>query len=271
MVESGKEVSDGLSLGAKVDIAKTVIRDSFTQYKRPAIVWSAGKDSTTVLHLATQVAGELGLNLPPCMFLDHGDHFPETLTLVEKLSKEWKFKVVTARNDDILNNVSGEGIIELKKLNEKNKNEAKKVGFEGDSFEYTLNTAVGNHLLKTVPMNEVITKYQFDVLLTGIRWDENPARKGELFIKARSSPPHFRSQPILPFSEKDIWAYIFKYEVPYHPLYEKGYRSIDGKMDSNKTSDEPAWKQDLDNTNERAGRARDKEQMMEQLRKFGYM
>ena len=266
-----REESDGLSLEAKINIAKTVIKDTLTRFNRPVIVWSAGKDSTTVLHLSVQVTKETESSIPPCLFLDHGDHFDETIQFVEKLSNEWNFKVIFARNEDVLNNIDGEGMIHIEKLNAKNRSEAKKVGFEGESFEYSLNSAVGNHLLKTVPMNDVITKYQFDALCTGVRWDENPARKGEVFIRSRSSPPHFRSQPILPFSERDIWTYIFKFNLPFHPLYEKGYRSIDGKMDSTKTGDEPAWKQALENTNERGGRARDKEQMMEQLRRFGYM
>ena len=64
---------------------------------------------------------------------------------------------------------------------------------------------------------------------------------------------------------------MFDNELPIHPLYYKGYRSIDGKYDSTKTSDKPAWEQDLENTAERAGRAQDKENMMDELRKFGYM
>ena len=64
---------------------------------------------------------------------------------------------------------------------------------------------------------------------------------------------------------------MFQNKLPIHPLYYQGYRSIDGKYDSKKIDDKPAWEQDLEKTEERAGRAQDKEQMMERLRKFGYM
>lgn len=63
----------------------------------------------------------------------------------------------------------------------------------------------------------------------------------------------------------------FRRDLPRHPLYEKGFRSIDGKFDSHSVSDLPAWEQDLENTFERAGRAQDKEQIMEKLRELGYM
>ena len=64
---------------------------------------------------------------------------------------------------------------------------------------------------------------------------------------------------------------MFNNKLPIHPLYYKGYRSIDGKYDSKKIGDKPAWEQDLENTEERAGRAPDKEKMMERLREFGYI
>ena len=44
-----------LSLQAKVRIAKTVIEDSINTFNRPAVVWSAGKDSTVVLNLVREV------------------------------------------------------------------------------------------------------------------------------------------------------------------------------------------------------------------------
>ena len=110
-----------------------------------------------------------------------------------------------------------------------------------------------------------------NAVLVGVRRDENKARSIESFVSRRENPEHYRIHPVLTFSEKDIWDYTFSNKVPYHPLYSNGYRSIDGKNDSKKTSDLPAWEQDLEKTAERAGRAQDKENMMERLRKLGYM
>jgi phosphoadenosine phosphosulfate reductase len=55
------------------------------------------------------------------------------------------------------------------------------------------------------------------------------------------------------------------------PCYEKAYRSLGAKTTSLKTSDVPAWKQDLKKTEERAGRRQDEEKTMERLRQLGYM
>lgn len=259
-----------LTLNSKIGIAKTVISDAFDNFVRPTVVWSGGKDSTVVLNLVKEVTDELGKKLPPALFIDHGDHYPETLELLDKVSQDWGFRVIYAKNEDLLKNVN-DGKIKISDLSEENKMEASRVGFTGDEFEYSLETEVGNHLLKTVAMNGTISRYRFDALFTGVRWDENPARGSEVFISPRENPEHVRVQPVLPFLEKDIWTYIFDKELPIHPKYREGYRSIDGIHDSTKTSDLPAWEQDLEFTQERAGRSQDKEGMMERLRQNGYM
>lgn len=259
-----------LSLKAKEEISKSVIRDALENFVRPTVVWSGGKDSTVVLNLVKDVTEELGKKLPPALFIDHGDHYPETMEILDKVSSDWGFRVIKARNDNVLDNIKN-GVIQLSDLNEENVREASRIGFNGDSFEYSLETDVGNHLLKTVAMNATISRYRFDALFTGVRWDENPARSIETFISPRDKPQHVRVQPVLPFLEKDIWKYMFDKELPIHPKYREGYRSIDGIHDSKKVSDLPAWEQDMDNTGERAGRSQDKEGMMEKLRSMGYM
>lgn len=257
-----------LSLTAKENIARAVIGDALAKYIRPAIIWSGGKDSTTVLHLVKQVSESMNMKMPPSFFVDHGDHFPETMEFLMEVSGIWNIKLFTARNEDLLNHVK-DGNVNVLELNAENQSEIKKIGFTGAEFSYSLDTEIGNHLLKTVPMNDLIRKYRFDALITGVRWDENPARSDDVFISPRQG--HMRIQPIIPFLEKDIWEYIFKYSLPIHPLYRQGYRSIDGIHDSHKVSDKPAWEQDLERTKERAGRSQDKESMMEKLRALGYM
>ncbi|MGC8682202.1 MAG: phosphoadenosine phosphosulfate reductase family protein [Candidatus Acidifodinimicrobium sp.] len=267
----GSRIEGGLSLDAKEKIASVVIEDALKRFKRPTVVWSAGKDSTVVLDLVLKVCKRLKISNPPALFIDHGQHYDETLKMLTEISSKWNFKMIYARNEDVLKNVDKNGKIKVSSLSKKNQEEARRIGFTGKEFDYGLETEVGNHLLKTVAMNETIEKYRFDALFTGVRWDENEARSREVFISPRVNPAHVRVQPILPFTERNVWEYIFKYKLPIHPLYKQGYRSIDGKFDSKKTSDIPAWEQDLEHTKERAGRSQDKEGVMEKLRLFGYM
>lgn len=259
-----------LSLDSKTSIGKIIATDALNNFGAPAVVWSAGKDSTVALDIVLKVCKESNRKLPPVLFIDHGDHYPETMEMLNHYSEAWGLKLVIARNDNALDAVKND-IIKVSDLNEENQQEVRRVGFTGESFEYSLESDVGNHILKTVALKQAIRKYGFDALVTGIRWDENPARGSESFFSPRLEPVHYRIHPILQFKERDIWDYMFKHELPIHPKYKEGYRSIDGIRDSKKVSDLPAWEQDLENTKERAGRSQDKEGMMEKLRKLGYM
>ena len=89
--------------------------------------------------------------------------------------------------------------------------------------------------------------------------------------KAHLVPEHTRIRSILNFTEKDLWDAYAAFKIPHCVLYEQGYRSLGAKTTSKKSGDIPAWEQDLENTDERAGRQQDKEKMMERLRELGYM
>lgn len=85
-------------------------------------------------------------------------------------------------------------------------------------------------------------------------------------------PEHTRIRPILHFTEKDLWDTYAAFKIPYCVLYERGYRSLGAKTTSHISIEGvPAWEQDLENTEERAGRRQDKEKAMERMRKLGYM
>lgn len=270
MYQTKKRIENILSLEAKIDIANAVIRDAFKKFVRPVVVWSAGKDSTVLLHLIRKYLGNNSQRIY-ALFIDHGMHYPETFSLLNKIAESWNVKVITARNDDIINNVNNDGFVSVSKLNYENQEEVQVLGFSDTEFKYGLDSEVANHLLKTVPMKKSIRTNRFDCAFVGVRWDENPARSTEVFMHPRKDPDHVRIHPILPFSEADIWEYTFKYQLPIHPLYYQGYRSIDGINDSKPMDKRPAWEQDLISTEERAGRSQDKEGIMEKLRELGYM
>lgn len=259
-----------LDLNSKIEISKVILRFALSTFKKPTIVWSAGKDSTVVLGIVKKLIEEENLKMPPALFIDHGDHYIETLELIDRVSNDWNFRLVRTRNDDVLDNVR-DGKIKISDLSDENRAEINKIGYTGDYFEYSLETEIGNHLLKTVAMKTAIKKYGFDALITGVRWDENSARSTEVFISPRVNPEHVRVHPILTFLEKDIWKVMFDWNLPIHPKYREGFRSIDGIHDSKKVSNVPAWEQNLEETSERAGRSQDKEGMMEKLRALGYM
>ncbi|MFB6273063.1 MAG: phosphoadenosine phosphosulfate reductase family protein, partial [Salinibacter sp.] len=214
-------------LDEKLAYGRDVIRDALAQAERPVVLYTGGKDSTVVLWLVHQVA-ERPTRIP-ALLLDHGLHFPETWTFIEQVQREWNIEHVVARNDDVLAQAGAPGDpIDVDALSEENRREVREVlGYRDTRFPFSLEAEVGNHLLKTVAMHQALRSHGFDYAFVGIRWDEHAARADELFVSPRSEPPHTRVHPILPLTEADIWAVIRRYDLPTHPLYAQGYRSLD--------------------------------------------
>lgn len=260
---------DLLPLKYKAEIAVTVAGAALETFKKTAVVWSAGKDSTVVLHAALK-AREAARGDFDVVFIDHFMHFEETLKFIEDVERQWGLKVIFKGNERLRGYKYGDEV-KVDELDPRDRGELLKIGYTAPTFKYALNNVAANHLLKTVPMNEFIRDGGYEGVFVGIRWDENPARAGEVFFSRRQEPLHVRVHPILPFTERDVWNYTLENKLPINPLYYRGFRSIDDKYESKPTGDKPAWEQDLEGTPERVGRAQDKEGIMELLRRYGYM
>lgn len=274
MDQKERERLTDLTPREKIEYSKKIIKEALSRFSRDKVylAWTGGKDSTTMLWLYRETCKELGQPLPRAMFIDEGDVFEEILELVDRVRTEWNVEVAVVKNTDVSDRAQKLGdIIQVADLNERNRQEIKKLGFTGESFPLELESYVGNHLMKTVAMNMFIEENGVQALSTAIRWDEQEARRAEDYFSPRSNSHHTRVHPILHFKEGDIWNTIHKYNIPFCSLYYQGYRSLGTKGSTIKNSDIPAWEQDLDNTHERAGRGQEKEEVMEQLRSLGYM
>ena len=210
--------------------------------------------------------------IPALMFINEGYVFEEVLAFKERLERAWDIRIEEVKNDDVLRWVSQPGDrVRVADLNARNQQELQRIGFTEDTFVWEPESYVGNHLMKTVVMNLYLEKHGIQAVYTGIRWDEQDARVRETYFSPRETPPHTRIHPILHFTERNVWDTTLTYGLPINPLYAQGYRSLGTKDTTFKTSDLPAWEQDLENTPERAGRRRDKEHLMARLRDLGYM
>jgi phosphoadenosine phosphosulfate reductase len=274
MMEQESERLMNLTLEEKMEHSKEVIREAIGRFSgdRLFLAWTGGKDSTTMLWLCREVCRELGQPMPRAMFIDEGHVFEEILELVDRVKIEWNVGLCVVKNTDVSDKAKKVGdLIRVADLNERNQKEIEKLGFNEDVFPFEPESFVGNHLMKTVAMNMFMEKNDVQALSTAIRWDEQEARIEEDYFSPRTDPDHTRVHPILHFRERDIWNAIHHYSIPFCSLYYQGYRSLGAKGSTTKTSDIPAWEQDLENTTERAGRGQDKEEIMAQLRSLGYM
>ena len=262
-----------------VELSKEIVRQAFERFKPEeiGITWTGGKDSGLTLWIIRSVCEEKGISIPKTMIIGEGDEFEEIEEFVERMSKEWGVPLEVCRNEDVLkvaNHTLG-APVKIDDLNDRNQAELGRIGFDEDEFPFEAESFAGNHLMKTVVFNEWIERHNLKAVFQGLRWDEHIARFDDDYFEdvegGYLTPEHTRIRPILHFTEKDLWDSYAAFGIPYCKLYEQGYRSLGAKTTSKKEADIPVWEQDLENTEERAGRRQDKEEAMERLRMLGYM
>ena len=262
-----------------VDMSKGIVRQAFDKFRPEelGVTWTGGKDSTLTLWIIRQVCQEKGVPLPRTMIIGEGDEFDEIEEFVERIKKEWDVPLEVCRNDDVLKaaNYTLNAPVKVKDLDERNREELRRIGFDGEEFPFEAESYVGNHLMKTVVFNQFLERNNIKGVFQALRWDEHPARFNDEYFEYKEAahlvPEHTRIRPILHFTEKGLRDTYPAFNIPYCVLYEHGYRYLGAKITTVKESDIPAWKQDLENTEERGGRRQDNEKAMERMRQLGYM
>lgn len=266
-------------LEEKIAKSKEIFEQAFNCFavEDTRLIWSGGKDSTLTLWICRRYCREKGIKVPKAFTIDEGDTFEEIDEFLHTYAKQWGVTLDWGRNADVLKaaNHTLDAEVQVADLNERNQAEIKRIGFDLQAFPFEAESYVGNHLMKTVVFNTYLEDNAAKAVFQGLRWDEQKARAKDPYFEdveaAELIPAHTRYRPILHFSERDIWDTTLYFDIPYCPLYEEGYRSLGAKTTSLKASGIPAWEQDLENTEERAGRRQDKEKTMERLRQLGYM
>lgn len=267
-----------------------ILREVKSRFNDPAVLYSAGKDSTVMLYLIKQAFnGEVPF---PVIHLDTTYKFKEIYEFRDKIVKEWNLKLIVGKNDDAI-----------------------KRGMSPDKFgRFQCCNA-----LKTITLKKVIKKYNFDAIIVSIRNDEHGVRGKERYFSPRDKEfrwktsrikqdgdsgleslqdaelsgwnlystdfgedaDHVRIHPLLHWNEIEVWQYIKQENLPINPLYfsfnDERYRSIGcthctkSIKSKAKNVDEIIEELKITKTSERAGRTQDKEEIMEQLRALGYM
>ncbi|WP_380679175.1 phosphoadenosine phosphosulfate reductase family protein [Salinigranum sp. GCM10025319] len=301
---AGETADDYPTLEEKLERAAEVTRTALEQYDRPAVMWTGGKDSTLVLYVVREVAADLGVDVPPVVYIEHFEGLDDVREFVDRWVDAWDLDLIVARNEDFFRRGWEFGDeIPVAELSERNRRELDRLDYEAETLVIDPDSFEGNHLLKTVALNDAIVEHGFDGVFSGVRWDEQASREAETFFSPRHDaekyPPHDRVNPILQFTEADLWAAFWEFvvpdsvegypaghvpesrddlpdgiemeDIPVPEKYFEGFRSLGTETGSEKSDDRPAWVQDLEHTTERAGRAQDKENLMERLRDLGYM
>lgn len=268
-------------LKAKIEKGKECYKDAFERFdgKEMRIVWSAGKDSTLMLWIGLEYCRENNKEVPICFTIDEFDVFEEIDAMLKIYAEKWDLRLDWGLNIDVVERAGWklDNDVVVAELNERNQKEMARMEMgELERFPFEAESFIGNHLMKSVVINEYLQKHKVKAFFQGLRWDEQPDRAkdpySEDYAGDEFTEAHTRFRPILDFTERDIWDTTLYFDIPYCSLYEKGYRSLGAKTTSNiAEKGVPAWEQDVENTVERAGRRQDKEKAMARLRQLGYM
>ena len=209
----------------KIEQAKQIINETLSKAKRPFVEFTGGKDSLVTLSLVKEVSkGPVSV-----LFIDTSTHFTEIYHFIEKMQKLWRFNLAREKNGEALGSI---------KIAE-------------DRAECCFQ-------LKTKVRRESIKKYEIDYLFTGVRRDEEEATGSVNYVFPETECVSVN--PIVYFSESDIWEYIRENNMPYCSLYDKGYKSIDCVPCTEMTGLKPE-----------SGEKDNSQEIMKKLKQLGYM
>jgi phosphoadenosine phosphosulfate reductase len=160
-----------------------------------AMSTSFGAESAVLLHLVTRVHPTI-----PVLFTNTGFHFKETLEHRDKLVK---------RLD-----------LNLRELKPEISNE-EFLAKNGKLYERDPDACCAVN--KIAPFEKALKDYK--AWITGIRRNQADTRKSSQFVE-NYRDRMVKLNPLLNWTSKMFWDYAKKYDLPYHPLWEKGYLSI---------------------------------------------
>ena len=191
-----------------------IIREVVSSFENPALLFSGGKDSIVLTHLAKKAF--FPSNVPfPIIHIDTGHNFTETIEFRDKLVEKMNLKLIVGSVQDAINR----GIV---------------------SEEKGINAS--RNLLQIETLLECLESHKIDGAMGGARRDEEKSRAKERFFSHRDSfgqwdpknqrpelwnlfntrknvGEHFRIFPISNWTEMDVWKYIQYEKIELPTLY----------------------------------------------------
>ncbi len=160
---------------------------------------SFGTQAAVMLHLATRVVPDL-----PVIFIDTGYLFPETYTFAESLTKRLGLNLKVYQ--PLLSPARYEALH----------------GRQWEQGEQGLTQY--NQARKVEPMQRALRELGATAWLAGLRSQQTDHRASLRPIEVQDGV--YKAHPILKWTAQDVHNYLTQHGLPYHPLYEQGYRSI---------------------------------------------
>ncbi len=198
-----------------------VIREAASQFERPAMLFSGGKDSIVMTHLARKAFFPARIPFP-LLHIDTGHNFPETLTFRDEMVERIGATLIVRHVQD--------SIDKGRAKEEKGPNASR-------------------NMLQTVTLLDALEELKVDAAMGGARRDEEKARAKERFFSHRDEfgqwdpknqrpelwmllngkkhiGEHFRVFPLSNWTEMDVWMYIALENIAIPEIYFSHRRKV---------------------------------------------
>ncbi len=195
-----------------------IMREVVAECENPVMLYSIGKDSTVMLHLARKAFAPGSVPFP-LLHVDTTWEFKEMAAFRDRMAKEHNLKIISHVNEDARDKVSP---------------------FSGPLY---------TDLMKTEALRQALDTYKFDAAFGGARRDEEKSRAKERIFSFRAQgyrwdPKRQRPElwsiynariakeesirifPLSNWTELDIWQYIYREEIEIVPLYFAAERPV---------------------------------------------
>jgi sulfate adenylyltransferase subunit 2 len=205
-----------------------IIRETAAEAENPVMLYSVGKDSAVMLHLAKKAFYPAPPPFP-LMHVDTGWKFDEMYQFRDLMAKDAGMKLIVHKNQD---------------------------GVDQNINPFDHGSEIHTDIMKTQALKQALDIYKFDFAFGGARRDEEKSRAKERILSFRSEshawdPKNQRPElwdlynfnkkknesarvfPISNWTELDIWQYIYKESIPIVPLYysaERPFVERDGTL-----------------------------------------
>ncbi|HTF49820.1 MAG TPA: sulfate adenylyltransferase subunit CysD [Pseudonocardia sp.] len=196
-----------------------IFREVAGEFDRPVILFSGGKDSTLLVHLAAKAFAPAAVPFP-LLHVDTGHNYPEVIDFRDRLAERLGLRLVVAHVQDWID--------------------------DGRLVERPDGT---RNPLQTVPLLDSINEHRFDAVFGGGRRDEERARAKERIISLRDAfgrwdprkqrpelwnlyngrhapGEHVRVFPISNWTELDVWRYIQRENIELPTIYYSHQREV---------------------------------------------
>jgi sulfate adenylyltransferase subunit 2 len=198
-----------------------IMREVAAQFERPALLFSGGKDSITLVHLARKAFAPGRIPFP-LVHIDTGHNFPEALTFRDELASQVNATLTVRMVEDTI----------------RQKNLTEPTG-----------KFASRNWLQTYTLLDTIEEFKFDACIGGARRDEEKARAKERIFSVRDEfgqwnpklqrpelwniyngrihkGENVRVFPISNWTELDIWNYIRYHNIPLPSIYFAHEREV---------------------------------------------